>query len=85
MYVVYVLYSAKHNKIYVGCTSNLEERLLSHNKLGKKGWTINYRPWTLVYFEQYGTKELAMNRERELKFARGRAWIWSEIVAKLDD
>ncbi len=37
MYTVYALYSAAHQKIYVGYTSNLEQRLLSHNELGKKG------------------------------------------------
>ena len=44
MYVVYILYSAKYNKIYIGYTSNLRARLVSHNELGKKGWTIKYRP-----------------------------------------
>jgi putative endonuclease len=83
MYVVYILYSTKYNKIYVGYTSNLQERLISHNELGKKGWTIKYRPWTLVYSEQYESKELAIKRERELKFAKGRAWIWSEIIGRL--
>src|SRR6476620_3644468 len=62
MYVVYILYSTKYNKIYVGYTSNLQERLISHNELGKKGWTIKYRPWTLVYSEQYESKELAIKR-----------------------
>ena len=83
MYVVYILYSAKYKKIYIGYTSNLQERLVSHNELGKKGWTIKYRPWTLVHSEQYESKELTIKRERELKFAKSRAWIWSEIIEKL--
>ncbi|MBK9329288.1 MAG: GIY-YIG nuclease family protein [Sphingobacteriales bacterium] len=41
MFVVYVLYSELNEKIYVGFTANLENRLLSHNVLAKKGWTIN--------------------------------------------
>jgi len=40
MFTVYVLYSDDYDKIYIGYTSNLKQRLLSHNKLGKKGWTI---------------------------------------------
>ena len=82
MYSVYVLYSIKYNKIYIGYTSNLEERLISHNELGHKGWTIKFRPWLLVYSEQCETKELAISRERQLKSGKGRTWIWSEIIAK---
>ncbi|WP_084163759.1 GIY-YIG nuclease family protein [Olivibacter sitiensis] len=32
-FTVYVLYSEKHDKIYIGFTSNLPERLRSHNEL----------------------------------------------------
>ena len=45
MYTVYVLYSVRYDKIHIGYTSNLKERLLSHNELSKKGWTIKFRPW----------------------------------------
>ncbi|MGG9971636.1 GIY-YIG nuclease family protein [Ferruginibacter sp. SUN002] len=44
MFYVYVLYSESSDKIYIGFTSNLKQRLLSHNELGKKGWTINFDP-----------------------------------------
>lgn len=82
MYTVYILRSEKFDKIYVGYTSNLEARILSHNELGKTGWTVKYRPWQLVYTEEYQTKEGAMMRERELKGGQGRAWIRSEIIKK---
>src|SRR4051812_38695221 len=64
MFTVYVLYSEKFNKIYIGYTSNLEERLLSHNKLGTKGWTIRYRPWKIIYTEEYNSKSEALKREK---------------------
>ncbi len=51
MFTVYILFSVNHNKIYIGCTGNLKQRFLSHNELGKKGWTIKYRPWIIVYTE----------------------------------
>lgn len=35
MYTVYVLYSIRYDKIYIGYTSNLKERLLQHNELSK--------------------------------------------------
>jgi len=75
MYTVYVLYSAGHNKIYVGFTSDMETRMMSHNVLAKKGWTIKFRPWKLIYQEQYATKSEALRREKELKTAGGRSWI----------
>jgi putative endonuclease len=80
MYIVYVLYSVKHNKIYVGFTSNLEQRILSHNELGKKGWTIKFRPWQLIHTEKFETKRQALLREKELKSGKGREWIWSELI-----
>ena len=79
MYHVYVLYSPKYEKIYIGYTSNIEQRLLSHNVLGKKGWTIKYRPWELVFTEEYAEKREAMNREKELKGANQRRQIWEMI------
>ena len=80
MYTVYVLYSEKFNKIYVGYTSCLEQRLLSHNNLGKKGWTIRFRPWILIYSEIFPTKQEAMKREKELKSAKGREWIYQTYL-----
>ncbi len=42
MFITYVLYSEKYDKIYIGFTSDLESRLLSHNMLATKGWTVKY-------------------------------------------
>jgi putative endonuclease len=75
MFFVYVLYSPSANKFYVGYTSNLESRLLSHNELGTKDWAKRYRPWELVYTESYQTKSSALKREKELKTGVGREFI----------
>ena len=83
MYTVYILYAASHNKTYVGFTSDLEQRLLSHNELGIKGWTIRFRPWILIHSEVYPTKTEAMARERALKSGKGRDWIRKELISKL--
>jgi putative endonuclease len=80
MYTVYVLYSSLYDKIYIGYTSNVEARLLSHNVLAEKGWTIKYRPWALVYKEQNNTKSEALSRERELKTSKCRKWIREELI-----
>ena len=75
MFTVYVLYSEKSNKLYIGYTSDLKQRLLSHNKLAKKGWTVKYRPWKLIYSERFSDKSSAMKRERELKSHKGRDFL----------
>jgi len=82
MYTVYVLYSSLYDKIYIGYTSDLTARLLSHNVLGKRGWTMGYRPWTVVYTEQYNEKSAAIAREKELKTSKYRKWIREEIISK---
>ena len=79
MYTVYALYSKKYDKIYVGYTSNIIERYASHNKLSKKGWTVKYRPWHIIYTEEFKTKGEAMKRERLLKSYKGRVFIRSII------
>jgi putative endonuclease len=79
MFTVYVLHSATFNKIYVGYTSDLIGRLKSHNELTTKGWTMKFRPWKLVHTEVFESKKSAMRREKELKTAKGREWIWKLI------
>ena len=81
MYTVYILFSPGHNKIYIGCTSNMEARFLSHNVLGNKGWTIKFRPWEILYRQEFENKNDAFKKGKELKTAKGREWIWDVLVA----
>ena len=83
MFTVYVLYRPSFKKIYIGYTSDLNERLKSDNELGTKGWTIKFRPWIICYKEEVETKQDAMIREKELKSAKLREWIWSLINEKI--
>jgi putative endonuclease len=85
MFTVYVLYSPKHNKIYIGYTSDLANRFLSHNELATEGYTIKYRPWVIAYTEASETKSMALKREKELKSANGRAFVWTIIRQKFDN
>jgi putative endonuclease len=81
MFTVYILYSEKFNKIYVGYTSDLEKRFLSHNEIGIKGWTKNFRPWKIIHSEIFETKVEAINREKQLKSSKGRETIREIIKA----
>lgn len=74
LFTVYILYSVEHLKHYTGFSSNLEQRLLSHNELGR-GWTSKYRPWVLIYSKRFNTKEEAMTHEKWLKTGAGRDFI----------
>ena len=80
MFTVYVLHSEKYNKTYIGFTSDLEARLLSHNHLATKGYTIKYRPWKVIYTEEFSDKASAMKREKELKSSNGRIFIRSLLA-----
>jgi uncharacterized repeat protein (TIGR01451 family) len=72
MFIVYILYSANYGKTYVGFTNDLERRLREHNVTEGSGYTLRYRPWALIYKEEYGAKAEAMKREKFLKTGVGR-------------
>jgi putative endonuclease len=72
MHTVYVLYSQTGDKLYIGHTADLSKRLLSHNSLSKKGFTVRYRPWRLIHSEKHQSKKAAMIREKALKSGKGR-------------
>jgi putative endonuclease len=82
-FVVYVLYSENHDRLYIGHTSDLLTRFKFHNFLSKKGFTIRYRPWKVIYVEFYISKSEAMQREVSLKTGQGRLWIRTEILLNM--
>lgn len=65
-YFVYILYSLKDHKLYVGCTSNLENRIKKHNSKGVFA-TKERVPLVLIYSEKIENKAEAFNRERFFK------------------
>jgi putative endonuclease len=78
-FTTYILYSHEHKQIYIGHTSHLIQRFYSHNEKSKKGWTIRYRPWIVVYVEIFDKKKEANQRELQLKQANWRRFIWLAI------
>jgi putative endonuclease len=55
------------NKLYVGSTTNIEERLKRHNAGYASEFTHLHRPVELVYKEDYDTYQEAFKRKRQLK------------------
>ncbi len=72
MYFVYILYSNDFKKSYTGYTNNLKRRIHEHNETETSGFTLRYRPWTLIRIEEFNSKAEAMAREKFLKTGRGR-------------
>ena len=69
VYYVYLLKSLKIKYFYVGFSEDLKARLAQHNA-GKVRSTKPFRPLKLIYYEAYTTRDIALNRERELKHRR---------------
>ncbi len=82
MYTVYVLYSPTFSKIYVGFSSDFEKRLISHNQLGTKGWSIRYRPWEVLFTEEYPSKQEAMKRISPKSWGLAIFYVTVEILCK---
>ncbi len=66
MYCVYILQSLKNKSLYIGCASDLRERISIHNQ-GKSYHTKKHIPWKLIYYEAYISKKDAFSREQSLK------------------
>ena len=77
MFYVYALYNKLCNKQYIGQTSDVQKRLLSHNnKEYPKSYTARFDgTWELVYTEACEEKSQAMVREKQLKSYQGRQFI----------
>ena len=66
-FYVYIL-QCSDKTFYTGWTLNLERRLNEHNSANSKTkYTRGKRPVSLVYYETYNNKSLAMRREWEIK------------------
>jgi len=85
MFTVYVIYSVKFNKIYIGQTSDLERRLSEHNNASLSIYTKKFILWDVVYSENYNSRSEALIREKQLKSSRGRAFIWNLIKQKFQN
>jgi len=74
MYKVYAIKSKLRKYIYVGLTSNLEERIQRHNS-GRERTTRAYRPFVLIYSEEQPTREDARKREKYFKSGVGKEFL----------
>jgi putative endonuclease len=71
---VYVLWSDRLRKRYVGCTEDVAKRLEEHNA-GRTPFTRRGIPWALIHSEVIETLGEARKREQFLKSGAGRRWL----------
>ena len=78
MYTVYILYSHKIDRYYIGYSNDITRRLDEHNR--RKGkFTDRGIPWVIVYTEDFKSKEEAVERESYIKSQKSRIYIESLI------
>lgn len=77
-YYVYVLYSHKDRKFYIGFTENLKKRFVEHQQ-GKVPSTTPRLPVELIFYEAYRNKYDALRREKYLKSSKGKTTLQSML------
>lgn len=80
MYYIYLLRSLNSpEKTYIGFTTSITNRLKKHNE-GGSPHTKRDKPWKLVTYLAFSSKEKALDFERYIKvgsgyaFAKRRLW-----------
>jgi len=74
MRYVYLLESINHpSERYIGLTDDLRSRFRAHNA-GRSPHTSKFRPWRLVTYIAFSDEQKAIEFERYLKSASGRAF-----------
>ena len=64
---VYILASDRNGTLYIGVTSTLIQRIWQHREEQVDGFSKLHHVKQLVWFEQHGTMESAIIREKQLK------------------
>ena len=75
MYFVYILFSSKSGKYYIGSTDNLESRLKHHNAGATPSTKSGAPHWELKYSEPLADRTSALKREIEIKRKKSKRYI----------
>ncbi|OHA67164.1 MAG: excinuclease ABC subunit C [Candidatus Wildermuthbacteria bacterium RIFCSPHIGHO2_02_FULL_47_12] len=70
MFYVYILQSKKNSSLYIGYTNSLKQRFEEHNN-GRSSATKPFRPYKLIFYEAFLSKQDAKFREEYLKSGWG--------------
>ena len=85
MYSLYIIYSEKSDKYYIGHSENPERRLSEHNTDPRLTYTSKHRPWILkASIPVAESKSNAVKIERKLKQLKSRK-IVEKIIENQND
>ena len=79
MHIAYIIQSRVNGFYYFGSTSNLKNRIRTHNE-GGSYHTAKFRPWKIVWFAAFPTKKRAEEFERYLKTGSGFAFSRKRLI-----
>ena len=84
VYYIYILFSTKSDKYYIGLTSDVYRRLEQHNNPSAfNKYTSKHLPWQLkIFFEVSDTRGEAMIIERFIKKQKSRVFLERLIAEK---
>ena len=85
---VYILFSEKIDRFYIGYTSNLDERLQFHKDPDPNKYTYNADDWVLFYKISCVSKQQALVIEKHIKRMKSTTYIrnlvkYPEMAIKL--
>lgn len=83
MFYTYVLYSLKSKRLYVGYTENLKQRVNEHNKGIGGNYSNKNKPFKLIFYEAFLSKEDASKQEKFYKSGYGREVLKEKIEKSL--
>ena len=75
MYFVYILFSSKSCKYYIGSTDNIESRLKHHNAGSTPSTKSGAPHWELKYMESLSDRTAALKREMDIKKKKSKRYI----------
>ena len=94
-FFVYMLNSSSRRALYTGMTSALINRVNQHrSQTDKCSFTVRYRAYRLVYYEEFADVNACIRREKEIKGwtrARKNALVesmnpkWHDLIAEWED
>jgi len=70
MFKIYILESLQYKRYYIGHCADIKLRLERHNR-GLVKSTKAFKPWKVIYTEDFKTKQEAYKREMEIKSYKG--------------
>lgn len=78
MYAVYILYSERSSRYYVGQTTDMKDRLERHNQ-GRSKSTKFGIPWSMVLQREVSSRSEAMILQKQIKKRGAKRYIEDQL------